>query len=81
MAQRSIGEKVRDGETGLLVEPSDSASLTHALKTMITQPDRRLRLGRASEICIRNEFDSVAGADAVAALIRQSIGTAKERGT
>jgi len=77
----AIPEFIRDGETGLLVEPSDTAGLTNALKIMIAQPDRRLRLGRASEICIRNEFDSGAGADAVAALIRQSIDTAKEGGT
>ena len=77
----AIPEFIRDGETGLLVEPSDTAGLTNALKIMITQPDRRLRIGRASEICIRNEFDSGVGADAVAALIRQSIDTAKEGGT
>lgn len=74
----AIPEFIRNGETGLLVEPADTVSLTHALKALITQPDRRLRLGRAAEMCVRSNFDSGAGADALVNLIEQSAGMTRE---
>jgi glycosyltransferase involved in cell wall biosynthesis len=41
-------EVIRDGETGLLVEPDDPVALADALRRLITDPDLRLRLGDAA---------------------------------
>jgi len=42
-----IPELVEDGVTGLLVEPEAPEPLARALEALITDPDRRDRLGRA----------------------------------
>lgn len=43
-----IAELVRDGETGLLVEPGDVASLAAAIAALVPDPDRRRSYGRAA---------------------------------
>jgi glycosyltransferase involved in cell wall biosynthesis len=40
-------DAVRHGETGLLVPPRDAGALAAALKTLITDPDLRRRMGAA----------------------------------
>ena len=50
-----IPEIVRDGETGLLVPPSDAFSLTHAIEQMLTDEDLRERIkSRAGSIAKAN---------------------------
>ena len=44
-----ITEFVRDGETGIVVEPGDPAALAAALERAIGDPALRLRLGAAAE--------------------------------
>lgn len=41
-----IPDAIREGETGLLVEPDDPAALAEALTDLLTHPDRAARLGR-----------------------------------
>ena len=41
----AIGEIVRDGANGLLVQPGDIAGLSAALNTILTDDDLRRRLG------------------------------------
>jgi glycosyltransferase involved in cell wall biosynthesis len=37
---------VRDGETGLLVEPNDASALADALQWAVDNPDRLQQMGR-----------------------------------
>ncbi len=51
-----IPEVVRDGETGLLVPPGDTAALTEALARLAADPELRRRLGAAAAEEVR-KFD------------------------
>lgn len=57
----AIPELIRDGETGLLVEPQDPAGLAAALKSLILDPQRRLALGVAGDQRVRSAFGHEAG--------------------
>jgi glycosyltransferase involved in cell wall biosynthesis len=52
----AIPELILDGETGLLVEPADSAALAEALVKLITNPTERDRLGEAGCRRVRSQF-------------------------
>lgn len=41
-----VSEAVRPGETGLVVPPSDPASLAHAIRFLIQQPELRVQFGK-----------------------------------
>lgn len=58
VATRSGGipEVVRDGETGLLVPPGDAEALAEALSALLTDTDRRRRLGQAAQKHTRERF-------------------------
>ncbi|WP_109473757.1 glycosyltransferase family 4 protein [Ornithinimicrobium cavernae] len=43
---------VRDGENGLLVEPSDATSLAAAIDTLVADPERARALGRAGRAMV-----------------------------
>ena len=45
----AVPDIIRHGETGLLVPPGDPAALTAALRRLLTDPQLRLRLGRAAQ--------------------------------
>lgn len=51
-----LPESVADGETGLLVEPEDARGLADALATMLEDPDRAARMGRAARERARTTF-------------------------
>lgn len=46
----------RDGETGLTVPPRDTEALATALSTLLSDPDRRERMGRRAEQRVRPVF-------------------------
>ena len=50
-------EVVRDGETGLLVPPSDPAALAQAILRIRRDPERGLRMGRAGRERVEQHFD------------------------
>lgn len=52
----AIPELIRDGETGLLVPPGDSAALAAALERSIREPDLRQRLGETGAAHLRSRF-------------------------
>ena len=43
-----LSEMVTHGKTGLLVPPHDVAALARAMRTLMTNPDLRRRMGRAA---------------------------------
>ena len=53
----AIPELFSNGESGLLVPPEDTGSLTAALLRAIRDPAMRDRLGRAAEARVRTDFD------------------------
>lgn len=49
-------EFVTDGETGLLVDPTDTGALATALGRLLGDPDLRRRLGRAGAALVETEY-------------------------
>ena len=47
---------VRHGETGLLVPPGGEQALAAAIETLVDDPERRRRMGRAGRERVRTEF-------------------------
>jgi colanic acid/amylovoran biosynthesis glycosyltransferase len=64
-----IPELVRDGETGLLVEPRDVDGLTDAIARLHGDPALRARLARAGREVVQREFDLHLNAAELAALL------------
>lgn len=65
MAVPSIGSRIvglvdaiRDGETGLLVEPGSSVSLCDAMRRLLIEPELRIRLGTSARARCVEVFDS-----------------------
>lgn len=58
VAGRSGGvtEAVVDGETGLLVDPTDVLSIKNAIRTLLIDPALRERMGRAGRARVLKEF-------------------------
>ena len=55
-AHGGLPEIVRDGETGVLVPPSDPPALAAALADLAADPDRRARLGAAAAADVAQRF-------------------------
>jgi phosphatidylinositol alpha-1,6-mannosyltransferase len=52
-------EAVVDGETGLVVEhPEDPGAVAEALRTLLVDPTRRRRMGRAARTRVQGSFDN-----------------------
>lgn len=66
-----IPEAVIDGETGILVEPRDSAQLSAALERMISDAGFRQRAGAASRARVQEHFDSATHTQRLANALRQ----------
>jgi glycosyltransferase involved in cell wall biosynthesis len=54
----SLAESVSDGESGLIVPAGDSRRLQAAIATLVQDPDRRRRMGRAAFEFAQRRFDS-----------------------
>jgi glycosyltransferase involved in cell wall biosynthesis len=52
-----IPEVIRDGVDGLLVAPADVAALARAIETLVRDPARVERMGRAARARVAAEFD------------------------
>ena len=68
-AVAAIPEIVRDGQTGLVVPPGDIAALAGALSTLVTEPDRRKRLGEAARALVLERYDASKNATAIVDLM------------
>lgn len=76
-----VPEIVRDGETGLLVDPDDPTALADAIAQLAGRPAWRVKLGRAGEHLVRTAFDHRAGIEKLLALFgRSESGERAERG-
>jgi glycosyltransferase involved in cell wall biosynthesis len=64
-AVSAIPELIRDGETGVLVPPDSPAELSAALQGLITDPDRRQRLGIAGYERVKSKFAMENGINAL----------------
>ncbi len=52
-------EAVLDGETGLVVaDPGDPGSVAEALRSLLADPNRRRRMGRAARSRVQESFDN-----------------------
>jgi colanic acid/amylovoran biosynthesis glycosyltransferase len=69
-----IPELIRDGETGLLAEPGDPASLRNALEQLITDPSGARRRVEAGRRLVENEFYSKRSAEQLTRLFLESCG-------
>lgn len=63
-----IPELVVDGETGLLVAPRDVAALAAALGLLVTDEEKRRRLGAAGRLRLEREFTERAASERVLAV-------------
>lgn len=69
--QSGIPELVRDGETGLLSEPGDGASIAAAIERLAADPALRASLGMRGREVVRAEFDQARGAAEMVRLFRE----------
>lgn len=66
----ALGEIVKDGETGLLVEPRDATSLSNAMRTLMDDTDLYRRLSRGS-FEFSKEFTTERAAERFIAAVRR----------
>jgi glycosyltransferase involved in cell wall biosynthesis len=59
---------LHDGETGVLVPPSDPLALAEALAGLVSDPERREALGRAAAADVNERFSTARMLDAIHAL-------------
>ncbi len=63
-------EAVLDGETGLIVDdPEDPGAVAEALRSLLVDPERRLRMGRAARARVVGSFDNDVLASRLAAAL------------
>jgi glycosyltransferase involved in cell wall biosynthesis len=70
----AIREIVRDGETGVLIEPGNVDALEGALSQLVSDPTLRTRLGQAAHDLAHQKHDARANAARIVALMVE-IGT------
>jgi glycosyltransferase involved in cell wall biosynthesis len=69
-----IPEMIVDGETGLLVPPSDPTALAGALERLLTDAPYATRLGEAARERVRTLFTPSAQLDALTSIARRGLG-------
>ena len=69
-----IPEAVRDGETGLLVEPGDPVELARALIRLLSDASLRQRLGQAGRRWVEEAFSADLMVDGNLAIYREVLG-------
>ena len=68
-AVAAIPEIVKDGQTGLLVPPGDAAALSCALSALVTDPERRKRLGDSARALVLERYDAAKNSSAIVDLM------------
>lgn len=67
----AIPEVVRDGETGLLVPPGDTAALIRALRSLVESPARRRAMGARAAAMAARQLDARYNARRVLEILKQ----------
>ena len=67
----AIGELVRDGETGLLVQPQDVGALAGATARLLSDPDLAQSLGALGRKFVEKHFTNANMLDAMEALLHR----------
>jgi rhamnosyl/mannosyltransferase len=63
-----------DGQSGLLVPPSDPLALASALERLLLDPEYAARLGDAARERVRTLFSPSAQLDALTGIARRALG-------
>ena len=69
-----VPEIIRDGETGILVPPSDPAALADAVRSLLDDPVRASRLGAAGRARAESRFSLTAHIDAIEGVYTEVLG-------
>ena len=69
----SIGELVRDGETGLMVPPRDAVALRAAIERLLDEPELGANLAQAARALVRSRYSRERMLDAMEAVFRGAI--------
>jgi glycogen(starch) synthase len=73
-----LPEIVADGETGILVDPEDSAALANAIEFLIEHPEKAAQMGQMARRRAESEFSWTRYLNEVDALYRQLAKTKSE---
>lgn len=76
----ALPEIVQDGVSGMLVPPGDAVALSHAIETMLTDPERCRRAGEAGARYMRERFTWQRTAEATLALYEEVLGQRRVAG-
>jgi glycosyltransferase involved in cell wall biosynthesis len=52
-----VRSAVRDGETGIVVPPTDADAITEAIRSLLLNPDRRKQMGRAARHAVETHYN------------------------
>lgn len=52
-----VRSAVRDGETGILVPPTDAEAVAGAIRSLLLNPDRRAQMGRAARHAVETHYN------------------------
>jgi glycosyltransferase involved in cell wall biosynthesis len=52
-----VRSAVRDGETGIVVPPTDVEAIADALRSLLLNPDRRQQMGRAARHAVETHYN------------------------
>jgi phosphatidylinositol alpha-1,6-mannosyltransferase len=52
-----VRSAVRDGETGLVVPPTDASAVAAALRALLSNPERRAAMGRAARAAVETHYN------------------------
>ena len=52
-----VRSAVRDGETGIVVPPTDADAIADALRSLLLNPDRRAEMGRAARRAVETHYN------------------------
>jgi len=69
-----VPEVIRDGETGILVPPSDPAALADAVRSLLDDPARASRLGAAGRERAESRFSLTAHIDGIERVYTEVLG-------
>ena len=75
-----IPEIIRNGKTGLTVPAGDAASLTHALRELVTNPDLRMTLGENAIAHVTRHYDAPTNAGLLLDLLKAEADAARVQG-